>query len=262
MSNLIFRAKTTSAFTIKTLSEVLQNILTDVCFEFTNDGIFLRTVDNKEPPELMINLHLDRKQFFPYNCERSFNVGVTLQHLYKLLKSVKKKDSIELFIDENNTENLGICTVTETGQKSYSYIKIQRVQKLSSPVPSGYDNYHLIKTSGFQKLCKDISSISSKVKVYGKGEYLSFASKFDKVYTRVVPFGELDMNSQEEEYEDYFHTKSLTQLIKIAGLHTNMHIYTKQDLPLCISVPVGDLGTIEVYLKSITQLEDDDDDEE
>ena len=257
MSNYIFKAKTTSAFTIKTLSEVLQNILTDVCFEFSENGIKLTTIDNKEPPELLIDLHLDKKQFFPYYCEKTFKIGITLQHLYKLLKSVKKKDTLELFIDSNNTENLGICTTTENGQKSFSYIKIQRVRQVSIEIPTGYVNYHLIKTSGFQKLCKDISSISNKVKVYSKGEYLSFASVFDKVYTRVVPFGEMDPESTDEEYEDYFNTKSLTQLIKIAGLHSNMHIYMKQDLPLKISVSVGDLGVIDVFLKSISQLEEE-----
>lgn len=255
MDEVVFKAKTVAAYTLKTLSEVLQNILTDVCFEFCENGIRLVTMDNKDPPHLMINLELKRDRFEEYICTKQEYVGVNLQHFYKLLKSIKKKDKLILFINKHHRGQLGICTETEAGQHSFSYIKIQKLRRIEIEPPDTYNNHpHLILTSGFQKLCKDMTGISKNVKIYTKGNYISFSSEFEGMFTRMVPFGILNTESDEEEYEDVFYTKSLTQLIKISGLHSKMQIYTKQMYPLRFSVYVGDLGTLDIYIKSKSQL--------
>ena len=256
IQNAMFLAKTSSAFTIKTLGEVLQNILTDVCFEFSSQGIKLITMDNKEPSQLMIHLNLHHNRFEKYHCDDVYNIGINLQHFHKLLKSIKKKDEITLFIDPKHPDILKICTETDK-QKSLDNIKIQKLEKLDIETVQGYDKHpHIIFTSGFQKLCKNITGINSKeVKVYTKGNYICFSAEFEGFYKREIPFGEYDEWSEEEEYQDVFYSKSISQLTKITGLHQKMSIYTKTDLPLKFSVDVGDLGRLDIFIKSKTQLE-------
>jgi len=255
MTNFIFKAKTLEAYTFKTLSEVLQNILTDVCFEITPEGIKLRTVDNKTPPQLMVYMNLDGHNFEEYMCKEVETIGINLQHLYKLLKSIKKKDRVTFFINEHTPSQLGICTETESGQESYSYIKIQKLQTIDIEVPVGYDIPNLIPTNSFQKMCKDMTSISKIIKIFSKGSYITFSCEFDGMYTRHVPFGNSEQDADEEEYEDWFNTKSLTQLIKISGLNQKLKVYTKTDLPLKMSICVGSLGLLDIYIKSRPQIE-------
>ena len=107
-----------------------------------------------------------------------------------------------------------------------------------------------------------MQSISNKVKVYAKGNYLRFSCEVEGMYTREVPFGEVEEESEEEEYEDVFHTKSLSQLIKVSGLNQRMQVYippTKSELeiPLKISINTGQLGKLEIYIKSIAQIENE-----
>ena len=81
------------------------------------------------------------------------------------------------------------------------------------------------------------------------------------MYGKQVPFGELDEDSSEDEYDDIFHTKSLGQLIKISGLNNRMQIYTPPgnmslELPLKLGVPAGQLGRLDIYIKSVAQIEE------
>lgn len=255
-----FRAKTVEAYTIKSLSEVLQNILTDVCFTITKDGIRLLTVDNKDPPHLMVHLMLNAESFDEYHCSRSLNIGINLQHLYKMLKSIKKKDNMVLFIKKASPTLLGITTTqADSGQPVTSNIKIQKLAEIDTPIPNDYKHPVHVPTNTYQKMCKDMQSISNKIKIYAKGTYLRFGCEVEGMYTREVPFGEYLEDTEDDEYEDVFFTKSLNQLIKVSGLNSKMQIYTPpvntDDIPLKVSINTGQLGTLEIYIKSVDQIE-------
>jgi proliferating cell nuclear antigen len=259
--NYIFKAKTIEAYTIKSLSEVLQNILTDVCFTFDKDGISLLTIDNKKPANLLIHLKMNSESFDEYYCLKPINVGINLQHLYKMLKSIKKKDNIILFINKNNNGLLGITTIQgDTGQQITSHIKIQKLAQVATEIPNNYSHPIHISTNIFQKMCKDMQSISNKINIYSKGVYLKFSCEVEGMYTREVPFGELDEENLGEEYEDIFYTKSLSQLIKVSGLNSKMQIYipplnSTVEIPLKLSINTGQIGKLEIYIKSLNQID-------
>lgn len=253
----LFKAKTVEAYTIKSLSEVLQNILTDVCFTFDKDGISLLTIDNKKPAQLMVHLKMNGEAFDEFYCPKPLNVGVNLQHLYKMIKSIKKKDNILLFINKNNPNSLGITTIqADSGQPVTSSIKIQKLSQIQTTLFEEYCHPVHIPTNTFQKMCKDMQSISTKIRIYSKGSYLLFKCEEDGLYDREVPFGDFDPESSDDEYEDIFFTKSLSQLIKISGLNSRMQVYKppNYDIPLKIGINTGDLGKLEIFIKSVSQI--------
>jgi len=264
-SKLLFKAKTVEGFTIKSLIEVLQNILTDVCFVFDSTGITLLTVDNKVPPHLLVHLTLNSVAFDEYFCQKQISVGVNLAHMYKMLKTIKKKDHIQLYISKDEPGLLGIDTTqAETGQVSTSCIKIQKLSQVSAGIPNDYGHPIHISTSAYQKMCKDMQSISNTTFVYCKGNYLEFSCKVEGLYNRAIPFGDkedLD-DSDDYDYEDSFHTKTLGQLIKVCGLNARMQIFPPlpglaYESPLKISINTGQLGKLEIYIKSISQINGD-----
>ena len=274
MSNrsYLFRAKTVEAYTIKSLSEVLQNILTDVCFKFDKEGIKLLTVDNKKPPNSLIHLKMNGEAFDEFYCPNPLSVGINLQHFYKMLKSIKKKDNILLFISKNNPESLGITTIqADSGQPVTSHIKIQELSEIDVEIPDQYGHPIHIPTNTFQKMCKDMQSISSNIRIYSKASYLLFSCETLGMYDREVPFGEFDQDCEDEPYEDIFQTKNLSQLIKVSGLNSRMQVYAPPAmfhqqcagdcddlvylLPLKICINTGHLGKLEIFIKSVSQIE-------
>jgi len=256
----IFKATTEEGHRIKALAEVLSNILIDVCLTFDRDGITLRTVNNQKPPNLLVNLTLKASQFNEYYCPKTLTPGLSLQHFYERLKNIKKKDSLTLYIDKNDVNTLRIEKESyDTKQKLKCAVKIQKLPQIVADVPTDYGHPIHINTNGFQKGMKDLQSASNKVKVYAKGTFINFSGNVEGLYSVDIPFGELK-DTDDEEYEDVFVTKNFSQLTKVSGLKDKMQIYVPKsdselDIPLKIDISVGDLGNLEIYIKSTSQME-------
>lgn len=260
---IIFKAKTSDAYTIKTLSELLQNNLKTACFEIDETGVKLCMSDAHS--HVMIELFLESHNFiYKFKPSEKIYIGVNLTHLYKMLRSIKKKDTMSFFIDDDTPDDLGICvTPKEKNRKSTSSIKIQKTQAITLPVPSGYDSHALVPSSEFQKMCKDMSHIDKVIRVNAEGYSIKFICGATGIMNRVVEFGESgdsDEESDEDEegvsvYEQSFDTDQLRRITKISGLSTKMRVYAKAGLPLKFCSDIGDLGSISLFIKSKEQIE-------
>lgn len=254
--------KTIEAYAIKSLSEVLQSMLTDVCFRADKTGIRLLALDEKTPATMLVDLKLHHNKFDEYECKEPVNIGINLQHLHRLIKVIKKKDQLELFIDKNYPDRLGITIIVhDTRLRPTCQLQIQKIMQMDSEVPTGYGHPIHISTSSYQKMCKDMGNISKEITVFSKKSYLEFRGKMDKIFDKKYPFGEepADSNNNDDEFEDVYSTKNLVKLIKVPGLDQKMYVYTplvssETDNPLKISVGVGRLGELNVYIKSLAQI--------
>jgi proliferating cell nuclear antigen PCNA len=257
MSSIIFNCKTGEAYHIKILAELLTNNLKTGCFEVKNDGIYLRMFDHHR--KTLVDLYLLSENFSYYKFKSSEKIcmGLNLNHFHKMLKSIKKKDSLQFFIDKNNMNELSIKTIPkENTRVTTSGLKIQTIQNLEIDIPEGYNKPVIVPSSEFQKMCKDLSSIgSTNIKVLAKDFHIEFIADADGVLKRKVVFGE--NNEQDEDienvinYEATFATDQLSRITKLSGLSHTMQIFpAKNNLPLLFRTSVGSLGKLSIYLKS------------
>ena len=93
-----WKCKTSEAYIVKILAELLSNNIKTGAFEINETGIYLCMMDSKR--SILIDLQLKAENFsiYKFNSKKLF-IGLNLNHLHKMVKSVKKKDSIELFIE-------------------------------------------------------------------------------------------------------------------------------------------------------------------
>lgn len=263
---VIFKAKTHCAYTIKILAELLQNNIKTACFELDEDGIKLSMMDHNET--ILIKLSLESENFTLYKFklkEKKF-LGINLNHFHRMLKSIKKKDSLQLFINDEFPNDLGIKVIPkENNRITTSFIKIQEKQNISIEVPNGYDKPVIVPSSEYQKMCKDMAHIGSVIRVTSKNFHIKFICNAGGVMKRNVEFGEMsdsdddddDDESKVNEYVDEFDTEQLSRITKMAGLASNMQIYPKRKKPLLFKSSVGSLGKISIYIKSKEQIEKD-----
>ena len=260
----IFKCKTSEAYSIKILSELLTNNIKTGYFAIDENGINLRIMDH--PQMTLIDLSLSSENFSSYKFQSTDKeklcIGLNLNHFHKILKSIKKKDSLQMNIDTETSDELQIKTIPkENTRTTTSYIKILNIQVLDIEVPTGYGRPVIVNSSEFQKMCKDICSIgSNNIKVVSRNFYIEFIADVDSIIKRSVSFGDGDdeddnKSSTEEKkesdvIESTFSTDQLQRIMKIAGLNTKLQIYTGRDLPILFRSNVGNLGTISVYLKS------------
>lgn len=260
---MLFRCKTGDAYQIKVLAELLSNNLKNGCFDVTENGISLRMSDQLR--KTLVDLDLDAENFslYKFKSDEKLCLGLNLSHFHKMLKSVKKKDSLQLFINNDNPTELYIKTIPKENTRiTTSSIKIQNIQNLVSDIPYGYGKPVIVTSSDFQKMCKELGSVGSDtICVDAKGFHIDFTADADGILKRQVRLGEnddSDSDSDEDTPDTYsatFSTDQFVRVSKISGLNTTMQIFAgSSDLPLLFRTNVGTLGKLAIYIKSKEML--------
>lgn len=253
---IIFKCKTSEAYHIKILAELLTNNLKTGCFEVCDDCINLRMFDHHRKTLVDLNLLAENFVYYKFKNDNKFCMGLNLNHFHKMLKSIKKKDSLELFIDSDDFTELGIRTIPKENTRiTTSGIKIQTIQNLDIDIPDGYGKPVIVPSSEFQKMCKDLSSIgSTNIQVIAKNFNIQFIADADGILKRKVVFGEdnIDSDCDDTEYKASFSTDQLSRITKLSGLSGNMQIFTAtSNLPILFKSNIGSLGKISIYIKSM-----------
>jgi len=261
---VIFRAKTPEGYAIKILAELLQNNIKTACFQIDEKGIRLRMMDHQRTILIDIELHADNFTFYKFTPSEKLDIGINLAHFHKMVKSTKKKDTLEFVINDKALTDLNIeVTPEKSNRTTTSTVKIQNIQNLDIDLPEGYSKPVIVSSSEFQKMCKGLAHISNIVHITSKGFLIRFSSDAGGVMTRYTEFGEKedcdsDTDAKEDDsvdYEEDFDTEQLTRITKLSGLSQNMQIYPKKNVPLKFTTTVGSLGKMSIYLKSKREQE-------
>ena len=107
MSEYLFKCKTNDAYVLKILMELLHHTIKLACFQITPRGIFLRMMDSNQ--KLLIDCSLFSENFtlfyFDETVEnQSIHIGVNLNHLYKMMKTIKKTGFINVLHSRGQPE--------------------------------------------------------------------------------------------------------------------------------------------------------------
>lgn len=255
---------------IKILVEVWEKVLgkeTDI--DINKKGIFLTRMDPKETT--LISTKLFNNKFREYRCEEEIPININLKQFLTIVKNIKKKDSISLFIRKNKQDKMSIAVspenLTKKSQKNETWtITVQKVimEQVAIPEEKYYKDPINIPSTDFQKMCKKFSTSGSKtvsVKIQGN-TFASFFCSGDDILDCEVEFGNFDDSKEAEKgvYKADFHVHLFTQLIKLPGLAEQMSFYApkKSGFPLKIAISAGMLGEVEIFLKDKKQIEYED----
>jgi hypothetical protein len=249
----IFRAKTQDGYVFKVLIELLQQILITACFDIRADGIALRMQDSHH--RVLVNIELDAAQFNVFEVRDPLvQIGINLTHFYKMLKSIKKKDALVLFIEAARPSVLQFHVLPpDNGRKAHSTIQIQNLPNIIiRDMPTDYPHPVLLSSSEYQSTLKDMNNISSTLQVELRRNAFSLSAYSENVLSRCVQFGELD-DASPVTYSEQFEMEQFNRVLKIAGLGKTLAIFGTHTKPLQIRSSVGTLGNISVFMKSIRQ---------
>lgn len=263
-SMYLFRAKTNDAYIIKILIELLHNNIKTGCFEITQEGIHFCMADSNR--RTLIHIQLYQKDFNVFSLQQPMNLGLNVNHFYKMLKSIKKKDSLVLFITDDRPTELGIQIIPKDHSRlTISYVRIQNIQNLEIMLPEPYHHSILVSASEFAKMCKDMFNISNTITVSANRWNVRFVCNLGSVYSRQVILGEtenehsaiLASSAPVYTFNDDFDAEQLSRIMKISGLSSNLNIHCEKQMPMMIRSKIGNLGVISIYIKSRQQIEEE-----
>ena len=260
--NYLFRAKTkeSDAFVIKVLGELISNVVKWAPFTVNEKGISLNQRDERN--EQWIEVFLNKENFHVFKCDQPINFLVNSMTFYKMLKTIKKKDTINIFITADDPLRLGI-TVEQATEKNKvtTYIKISYNRpediQLGNELLS-YSKPLIISSKEFQKM-KILHAISKEIKLFSNNGELKFLCDAGEIYSRELIINTEDVDETDSlpnNYEQTYNTNCITQLTKCAGQSGNtVHLFIQRELPLKIRMRAGNLGEMIIYIKSKEMLE-------
>lgn len=286
----LFLAETMRGYTFKVTIDSLANAMPRTKFQITKEGLFCRASDEAET--ILYDINFPRDHFRSYRCSNKSGIlfSVNLKHLQKMVRNVKKKDSIVIFIEKNMPDRLYVAikpSGTSSGQSSrvetlFVTINLVSDDELMLALPEVYVNEEgeemnvythpkTIESSDFQKM-KKMTTLGKLVKVsMQRGNYISFCSDNGQLYGSHLEFGEivkeLELSDDEDEkedekeslmelYEAEFHMSIFSLLMKLPGLCKLMNFYAPRvpRYPLKIQMNAENLGKITIYIKDALQI--------
>jgi DNA polymerase III sliding clamp (beta) subunit (PCNA family) len=249
--NLTFLAITEDAFHFKVTAGVLCDNIKTGCFKVSSKGLSLKGMNTRG--SLLIKLLMKSTSFHRYeysNPSPSVLLGLNITHFNRMLRSIKKKDTLQLAVDGD--ADLKIRTHPKDNSRiTTSILKIQRVQQVRIAVPFGdYGNSAIVSSSEFNKMIKDFNNINPLLRIYFTTGYIKFECGDGNVLHRTVEFGE-NSHGKELHMQEY-DTEQLFRICKVSAMNNRMQIFTAVDMPLYIKTLIGSTGDahISLYIKN------------
>ena len=256
---------TAQASSMKTLTEALKEVLTDINIRFDGNGF---EVINMDPSQIsFVALKLVGEKFEEYHCPTPLVIGVQMMSLHKLLKTIGNNDTLSMFVTKENPDKLGIVIQNKKKKICNRIIyNLKDVDEVEIDIPEiNYDAQIIMPCSEFQKYCRELATISNFVKISVSPKKVFSMTVDGSIGSQTLDIEESDDSNVVIDVNDNissevgigtFSLKFLNLFCKSSTLCNTIQLYVKPEYPIIIVYSVASLGTVKFCL--VPQQEDDD----
>jgi proliferating cell nuclear antigen len=219
---------------------------------------------------ILAHLHLKADNFEFYECKRDkIIIGVNMFHLFKLINSIDNDDTLTIYI-ENSDYIDGIMSHLELKFENGD-IKQCKTQKLRLIEPDeeelqvpdiNFSSIINIPSTDFQKIIRDLASISEKLEIKSVKDELIFTCEGQYADAEIRRTESKDFmkiiqkHSHDEIIQGHFSLKNLVYFIKCTNLCNQIEIYLKNTKPFIVQYSVASLGEIRLCLAPLPNTSD------
>jgi proliferating cell nuclear antigen len=255
--------KTISTTTIKTLFEVLKEVLTrNVNLIFDDEGVKITDMDNTK--KVLVNLRLNAESFQMYHCAEKMILGIITSNIFKIIRIVTNNDTFTFAIRKDNPEYLLIRLQDIDKNKIFeSSVRLLDLKYKEFQIPdSTFDTEISMVATEFQNIIKninslggseenmlEISSVEDKLVFKYKGEFSQQKIVFSKSDSTII--SQNDNNTKDSKVniiQGNYNIKFLLLFAKATKLSQYMNLYMKNNYPIVIEYYVGNLGFLRFIL--------------
>lgn len=281
----ILEVKSVSGTVFKHLFDTLKAVLTDANFIFTSEGLKMAAIDSHR--NSYVHLSIDASSFEYYKCgEERVRVGVDVDNLQKILKTIKQQDSLTFVVSREDPQYLNVIIANQQkGNRATNLLKLKNLEVyaiedcLRYPLPPQMDAVL------FQSICREMNSFqATKLLIRIEDNKLIFKN-LDGIVLRTleVKFSksetadsidvdekhsihnhehfEHDENDEDDELnaDDYtnasgiFYLRFLKSFAKASNLSSHVRLYLTNDNPLICEYDVSGLGTLKYVLSPVPE---------
>ena len=249
----IINFRTIQGSVIRNLIESVKEILTDVNITFNNDGIRCTAIDGSETALVYFKLESDKFEY--YEVSEETDVGVSMQSLFKLMRTVTNHDTVSMVIFNNDKYVLNIYVEnTDKNTVTHSKMKLLDIDKEQYDIPDiKFNNIINMRCIDFQRYCKEMLSISNEIELSCEGDVfkLTCHGDFASQSIEIRECNNKVMDDDQKVTSECFSLKFINLFVKSTSLCQNVEIYLKKEYPLVLVYRIGNLGSIKFCLSPI-----------
>ena len=243
--------KSVQGSSLKSLFEVLKELLNDVNIIATSSGLKIIAMDFSQCT--LCHVWLDAEKFEVFHCPSPMVIGINIQNMYKLLKTVSSSDVLTMQIDEDNTNELEII-IQNSDRKAKTFFKLKLLdiddQRISIPDVE-LTTQITMASADFQRLVKDQLSIGQVMRIHVKGSQVIFETSGDFASQKTIL--ETESGADQEEIDLSFSLKILALFTKASSLSQTCTLFMQPDFPLVTQYAVAALGELRLVLAPKSQ---------
>ena len=242
--------RTVQGNSLKGLFEVLKELLNDVNVVVDPSGIKILAMDSAQVT--LCHCLLEAQNFEVFHCPETVVIGLNVQNLYKLLKTVSSQDTLTLQIERDCPNDLEIIIEnSEKKSKTFFRLRLLDIDDDRVKVPNVEMTTCITMASGdFQRLIRDMLTVGTVLRVRVNKREVIFETSGDFASQRTVLETSEDtkVNEDEDEIDLSFSLKLLSLFSKAQSLSTTCSLWLQANFPLIVVYAVGNLGNIRMIL--------------
>ena len=244
--------KTVQSNAFRTLIEVLKDVLNDINITFDETGMKIIAMDGSHVALIHMKLYADKFEYF--FCEKRTVIGLSMGSWYKLMKTLNNSDTLSMYIDSDNSDEL--CIKIDNADKNSSTtfkLKLLDIDEEEFNIPDVEINCIITMPSNdFQRMCRDMYNIGDTVELTSDNDGLNFACTGDfacqETYIGETTHGLTFSKKDSDIISGKFSLKYINLFTKSTNLCNTIELYLKHDYPLVLKYNVANLGEIRFCL--------------
>jgi proliferating cell nuclear antigen len=239
--------QTIQASALRTIFEVLKDIINDVNVYFTAQGIKVVSLDTAHVT--LINMFLPAENFEEYSCETDIIAGINLSNMYKLLKSVTNNDSLRMKIDDHDILEIEIENTVKHSVTQFR-LKLLDINEDDLSVPDiEMDLVTTLPSVDFQRIARDMANLATDISIVRRGHLLELSCEGDFADQKTVI--ECGPPKEAEPIGGVYPLKYINMYTKATNLCSNVQLFQNSQnpkLPLIVRYAIANLGDVRFYL--------------
>lgn len=271
IDNNVLTMQTIQIAPIRNLYSALKDLVPDVTMIIDKDGMKIINFDRNHTTLVAVRMKFEKHECVPDKiviCANSL-------HLFKLISNTSNDDLFSMYIDkedyrDGSVSHLGLQYDNGKINQCNNYkLRLFEPEEDELEVPEvSYSAIIHMPSVGFQKIIRDLTGLSDRIKIESVGDDLIFScegqfaksrifrteqkpdasildDKMDAIKFRKKPGASTVMSGE-------FPIKSLNNFIKCTPLSQNLEIYLENDLPLIVKYDIGsEMGDIKLCLSPL-----------
>ena len=237
--------KTIQAAAVKSVFEVLKDIINDVNVYFTAKGVHILTLDTARVT--LVHMTLGAENFEEYECSADIAAGLNMGNIYKLLKSVTNQDTLTLKVEGRDVMEVLIENPVKKSATSFK-LKLLDINEDILEVPDIHMNVvTTLPSVDFQRITRDMGNLANDMSIIREGTNLILSCRGDWADQETV----LEFPDAVSKTGNIFSLKYINLFTKATNMCASVQLMQdseNENMPIIFRYTIANLGDLRFYL--------------